>query len=100
MFSHIFVVLAQVLPALPTGSEMSRMSTVGFLHGSGGQWKTGLFSVCLIFLPLHLQNMEDPRLGAESKLQGKLTPQLKQHQIGGASSTYTTACSNARSLTH
>ena len=34
------------------------------------------------------------------KLQLRATPQPRQHQIRAASETYTTACGNARPLTH
>ena len=56
-------------------------------------WST--LKCLLFFLGLHLQHMEVPRLGVKSELQ---LPQ--QHQIRAASVTYTTAHSNAGSLTH
>ena len=44
--------------------------------------------------------MEVPRLGGESELQLPATPQPQQCRIQATSVTYTTAHSNARSLTH
>ena len=48
---------------------------------------------------LHLGPMEVPRLGFELELQLPM-PQTQQQRIQAASVTYTTAHSNARSLTH
>ena len=53
-----------------------------------------------IFLWLHLQHMEVPKLVVELELQRRPTPQPQQHQIWVAFVTYTTACGKAESLTH
>ena len=52
------------------------------------------------FLGPHLQHMEVPRLGTELELQLLTYPQPQQCWIRSVSSTYTTAHSNAGSLTH
>ena len=54
----------------------------------------------LFFLLLHLRHMEVPRLGVGLELQLLTTQQPQQRQIPATSAMYTTACSNARSLTH
>ena len=57
--------------------------------------------VCLffVFLGMHLHHMEVPRLGVQLELQlpANVTAITK---IQAMSATYTTAPSNARSLTH
>ena len=52
------------------------------------------------FLRPHLQHMEVPGLGIESKLPLRPTPQSQRHGIWAASVIYAAACSNAGSLTH
>ena len=52
------------------------------------------------FLRPHLQHMEVPGLEVKLELQLQSAPQPRQHQLQATSATYTTACSNARSLTH
>ena len=47
-----------------------------------------------VFLGPHLQHMEVPGLGVESRLQVRPTPQLRQHQIQATSVTYAAACGN------
>ena len=54
----------------------------------------------LIFLWPHLWHMDVPGLGVKSELKLKPIPQSQRHRIQATSSTCTTACSNARSLTH
>ena len=49
----------------------------------------------IVFLGLHQQHMEVPRLGVELELQ---PPEPQQRQSQATSATYTTAYSNARSL--
>ena len=44
--------------------------------------------------------MEVPRLGVESELQLRPTPQLQQNWIQAATATHASACGNAGSLTH
>ena len=58
------------------------------------------FSLLFFFLWLHLQHMEVPGSGVESKLQLRPMPQPWQHQIGITSVTYYAACRNIGSLTH
>ena len=53
-----------------------------------------------IFLGQHPRHMEVPRLGSNWGYSCPPTPQPQQHRCRGASVTYTTAHSNARSLTH
>ena len=52
------------------------------------------------FLGPHPQHMESPRLGVESEPRCQPTPQPQQRRIRASSVTYTTAHSNAGSLTH
>ena len=55
--------------------------------------------LCCVFLGPHLQHMEVPRRGINQSCSCRPTPQLQQHQIWAESETYTTAHSNAGSLT-
>ena len=57
-------------------------------------------ALCFIFLGLHLQHLEAPKLGVELELQLKNTPQPQPNQIQATFLTYATACSNTGSLTH
>ena len=59
----------------------------------------GYFFVFNFFLWLHLQHMEVPRLGIESELHLLAYATAAATQIRVKSATYTTAHSNARSLT-
>ena len=52
------------------------------------------------FLGRHPWHTKVPRLEAELDLQLPAYPQPEQHKIQAMSATYTTANSNARSLTH
>ena len=65
-------------------------------------WNLEIFVLFYFILSLgpHLWHMEISRLGVQSELSYWPTAQPQQHQIQGASVTYTTAHSNARSLTH
>ena len=57
--------------------------------------------VCVcFFLGLHPRHMEIPRLGVESELQLRPTPQPQQRRIRSPPVTYTTAHGNARTLTY
>ena len=58
------------------------------------------FYLFIVFLGLHWRHMEVPRLGSKSELQLRPAVQPQQHGIQAKSVTYTTAHSNARSLTH
>ena len=58
------------------------------------------FLIFFFFLRLHLWHMEVPRLGVQLELQLRPLPQPQQYWIQAISATYTTAYSNARSLTH
>ena len=53
-----------------------------------------------VFSGPHLQHTEVPRLGVESELLHWPTSQPQQHRIQATPVTYTTAHSNAGSLTH
>ena len=53
-----------------------------------------------VFLGQHPWHTEVPRSGVESELQSPAYPQPQQHWIWVVSTTYTTAHSNAGSLTH
>ena len=57
-------------------------------------------SLSLVFLGLHLQHMEVPRLGVESELQQLAYTKPQQCKIQDVFATYTTAHGNAGSLTH
>ena len=58
------------------------------------------FFFFLVFLGLHLQYMEIPKLGFELALQLLAYTQPQQHTIRDLSVTYTTAHGNAGPLTH
>ena len=58
------------------------------------------FLFCSCFLGPYLRHMEVPRLGIESELQLPAYITAMATQIWTASSTYTTAQGNTRSLTH
>ena len=53
-----------------------------------------------LFLGLHPQHGEVPRLGVKLELYRQPMPQPQQHMIRAESETYTMAYGNARSLTH
>ena len=53
-----------------------------------------------VFLGLHLQHVEVPRLGVQLELQLPAYTTATQHGIGAASATYITAHGNASSLIH
>ena len=53
-----------------------------------------------LYLWLHLQHVEVPRLGVNSELQLQPMPRPQQHRIQAARVTYTTDPHNAGSLTH
>ena len=60
-----------------------------------------VFGVCFVlFLELHLQHMEVPRLGVESELQLPAYTTATATQIQAVSETYAAASGNTRSLTH
>ena len=63
-------------------------------------WRAVKLCYLFFFLWPYLQHMKVPGLGVESELQVEPIPQPQQHQIQAASTTYTSDCSNARSLTH
>ena len=68
------------------------------LNYNGNSWNLLFFF--FVFLGPHTQHMEVPRLGVEWSYSCWPIPQLQQCQIWASSATYTTAHSNARSLTH
>ena len=57
-------------------------------------------SFFFVFLGPHPQHMEVPRLGVQSELSCRPTPQPQQCRIQVTSLTCAAACGNARSLTH
>ena len=57
------------------------------------------FPFFFFFLQLHLRHMEVPRLGVNTELQLRPTPQPQQLWIQAACATYTAAYGNTRSLT-
>ena len=63
-------------------------------------WFSPSFFFFVLFLGLHLQHMEVPRLGAEWELQPRPTPQPQQHLTQTVSAAHSAACSNARFSTH
>ena len=58
------------------------------------------FFLFFLFLGLHLQHMEVPRLGVQSELCCRPTLQPNQCQIWAGSATYTTAHGNTGSIIH
>ena len=58
------------------------------------------FFLSFVFIGPNLRHMEVPRHGLNQSCSRWPTPQPQQHRIWAASATYTTAHSNARSLTH
>ena len=61
---------------------------------------TIIYLVSYCFLRLHLRCIEVPRLGSSQSCSRQPTPQPQQFGVRVTSATYTTAHSNARSLTH
>ena len=77
-----------------------------FASQISAQWEYSLLGFCCIFFPffaflgLHPRHMEVPRLGLNQSCSRQPMPQWQQCGIQGATVTYTTAHSNAGSLTH
>ena len=105
----IFICLAFLLsPFLTQGSSRLVKSVLLFvlLGYSSCYFTFYLFKKILkyfkiyFFLGLNLWQMKFSRLGVELDLKMGSVPQPKQCQIWVTSTTYATACSNARSLNH
>ena len=73
-----------------TGNEKNRTLYFSHIH------TTTFF----FFLGPHPRHMEVPRLGSSQSYDCRPMPQPQPRQIQASSATYTTAPSNARSLTH
>ena len=88
------------LPQIPISLEEGPPPSILGLQGGGlpGASPPHLFVCCLI--GPHPPHMEVPRLGVELEHRCQPTPQSQLHGIQAASATYTTAHSNAGSLTH
>ena len=92
----IMASLAQSPWAQSPSNLVSSRDCLAWTHLPSFCW----FSHPFFFFWLHLLYMEVFRVVAESELPLRPLPQTQQHRIQATSATYTTACGNARSLTH